>query len=137
MSKIYDYLVEIKDKLETIRNVKTTKIGLEKGIGSKDCPFIRIVPENNSESNTRNKNPSCNSSAIDDLSIKIIFGFDIKTKELEALYDEYYTLEEEIRSKLNTKFTTGHVKFLHTITDEDELPNLKSAISRFEIVGIK
>ena len=54
-----------------------------------------------------------------------------------ALTYEYYDLEEEIRATLISKYTTGHVEFNHTVTDEDKLPTLKSAISRFTMKGIK
>jgi len=52
MSKIFNFLTEMKSKLEAVDGIETLKIGLEKGIGSKDTPFIRIVPESNTKSKT-------------------------------------------------------------------------------------
>lgn len=140
MSKIGSLLIEIKTKLTAIPSVESLKIGMEKGIGSKDCPFIRIVPEYNSKSK-EGRQSKCNadgSGGQDELTFQVIFGFDLKNQELEALYQEYYDLEEEIRSILLTKYTeNGHAQFIHTATDEDRISNIKSAVSRFKIAGIR
>lgn len=136
MAKIYDYLLEIRARLSTIESAKSVKIGLEKGIGSKDSPFIRIVPEINQASGKAIT--SCSTVVNDNMVIQVIYGIDIKGTDLEATYLSFYDLEEQIRTKLTTgKYSVGHVKFIHTVTDEDRLQNIKSAISRFEIVGIR
>jgi hypothetical protein len=135
MATINDYLVEVKNKLSIIGGVKTLKIGMEKGIGAKDCPFIRIVPEMNIPSETR----QCLEGGMEDLTFEIIFGFDIKNNDLEAdLYPAYYQLEKDIKTALvQGRYSFGSCNFLHTVTDEDKLMNIKTAISRFELVGIK
>lgn len=136
MSKIYDLMIEVKTKLATIPNIKTLEIGLEKGIGSKDCPFIRIIPEMNTP--TQNATGTCGQQSRDELTFQIVFGFDLKNQELPQLYSEYYDLEEQIRAKILTPYTkAGVAQFVHTVTDEDKLPTLKSAISRFKIKGIR
>ena len=140
MSKIYSFLEEMKEKLSQIEGVKTLKIGMERGIGSKDACFIRLVPEINSKVK-EGAGAQCNqdgSGGYDEMVVQVIYGFDLKNQELEKLYDQFYDLEEEIRSVLLTKYkTAGYLRFIHTVTDEDRLANLKSAISRFKIVGIR
>ncbi len=140
MSKIGGFLIEMKQKLTAIPNIKSLKIGMERGIGSKDSTFIRIVPELN-EMEKAGRQSRCNvdgSGAMDSLVVQIIYGFDLKNQELETLYTSFYDLEEEIRSVLLTKYTSaGHVSFIHTATDEDKLQNIKSAISRFKVSGIR
>lgn len=136
MSKIGTLLLEIKTKLQTIPNISSVKIGMEKGIGSKDSPFIRIIPETNTEEKLGR---SCDrSGGMDALNFDVVFGFDLKNQELEALYQEFYDLEETIRSTILSSYTSkGHAVFEYTMTDEDKLMNIKSAISRFKIKGIR
>ncbi len=129
---INDTLIEIKNKLSVITSVKTLHIGLERGIGSRDTPFIRIVPT----LNTLSDQDYCINTGGDDLSVDIVFGFDRKNKDIELLYSDYYALEEEIRDVLLTPYTNGRCLFEYTVTDEDELENIKSAISKFRVVGI-
>lgn len=136
MSKIYATLTEIKQKLSTIPNITSLKIGIEKGIGAKDTPFIRVVPEINSKSN-KTAGKSCATQSMDELVIQVVYGIDLKSRDLEAIYSDFYDLEEEIRNALLTKYTVGHVEFIHTVTDEDRLSTLKSAISRFRVVGVR
>lgn len=140
MSKIGDILIEVKQKLSSIPNIKSLKIGMERGIGSKDSTFIRIVPELN-EKEKEGRQSRCNpdgSGGMDSLTIQIIYGFDLKNQELEDLYSAFYDLEEQIRSAILTKYTSaGHATFIHTATDEDKLQNIKSAISRFKVSGIR
>ncbi len=132
---INDVLVEIKSKLASIPNVKTLSIGMEQGINAKDCPFVRIVPE----MNTMSEQDYCINSGggFDDLTFEIIFGFNRKNRDIELLYEDYYTMEENIRTALLVSFTNGNCQFLHTVTDEDKLDNLKSALMRFTITGIE
>lgn len=134
MSKIYDFLTEMKTKLATIPDVKTIKIGMEKGIGSKDCVFIRIVPEINE---IGKRSGGCSTGGMDEMTVQVIYGYDLKNHELEKLYSQFYELEELIRSTLTTRYTKGSVQFLHTVTDEDRLTTIKSAISRFKVIGIR
>ncbi len=131
---INEMLMEIKNRLVFITYVDTLKIGMEKGIGAKDCPFIRIVPEMNMPS----ENNQCLEGGAEDLVFEIIFGYDIKNADLESLYAEYYRLESDIKSLLVAPgYRSGTCSFLHTVTDEDKLMNIKTAISRYELVGIR
>lgn len=141
MSKIGVFLEEVKEKLSEIDDIASLKIGMEMGIGSRDSPFIRIVPESSSKMNGKGSAYTCDadgSGGMQEMTIKIIFGFDLKGENLEKLYDVFYNLEEEIQSKLLTRYTArGSMQWIQTITDEDELVNIKSAIARFKIVGIR
>ena len=135
MSKIFDFMAEMETKLKRISGVKTLAIGMEKGIGSKDTPFIRIIPESNSK---QKQGGGCQTGGYDQMTVQIIFGFDIKNKDLPKLYESFYDMEEQIRETLVSKYTSkGTVTFMHTVTDEDKLTTIKSAISRFEISGIR
>ncbi len=135
MANIYNTLAEIKERLKYINNMETLKIGMEKGIGSKDSPFIRIVPE----INTVSQNNACLEGGGDDLQVDVIYGFDTKNKDLEELYEQFYIMEEDIRLALNAKgfVTSGICYFVSTLTDQDKLINIKSAIIRFEVLGIR
>ena len=143
---VYDLLAEMKAKVSVIPNIKTLKIGMEKGIGSKDTTFIRIVPNINEKGYTKtNTNRGCAASGgisgngmTDDLTVDVIYGFNLKgITDLEALYKEFYDLERDIRSALNSKYSAGRCEFVRTVTDQDQLQNIKSAISTFKIVGIR
>ena len=120
----YDILLDIKQRLIDLNIFKSVKIGLEKGIGSKDAPFARIVPENNRKEN-----------GYETFIFQIVYGFDVKNKDLELLYQKYYETEENIKKALEYK--VNQCFFVETITDEDKLMNLKSAIMRFEIRNIR
>lgn len=119
---MYEYLVDIKNNLIELNIFKSVKIGLEKGIGSKDAPFARIVPEFNRKEGL-----------YETLAFQVVYGFDVKNKDLELLYEKYYETEEAIKKALEYK---NNCFFIETITDEDKLMNLKSAIMRFEIRNI-
>jgi hypothetical protein len=120
----YDILLAIKQKLVDLDIFKSIKIGLEKGIGAKDSPFARIVPERNEREG-----------GYENFTFQVVYGFDIKNKDLEKLYDKYYEFEEKIKEAL--MYQIPQCFFLETITDEDMLQNLKSAIMRFEIRAIR
>lgn len=117
-----DVLIDIKNVLSAIPDIKSLKIGLETGIGSKDCPFIRIVPSNDIKEGAHRN-----------MEIGIIYGLDVKNRDLENMYEKLYALQEEIINTLQYNTTIGDCFYLSTITDEDRLTNLKSSISRFQI----
>jgi len=122
----YDVLVDIKTKLSLIPDIKSLKIGLETGIGAKDCPFIRVIAENNTQEFDK-----------DILGFSIVFGFDIKNKDLEIMYEKMYSLEQEIRKILEYNLINGDCFFSVTMTDEDKLNNLKTAMCRFRVENIR
>lgn len=122
----FDILVNIKDKLSSIPDISSLKIGLEMGIGSRDCPFIRIISEKNTQD-----------IKLDTIYFSVVYGFDIKNKDLELMYKKMYELEQTIRNTLEFKTDIGDCFFISTQTDEDRLNNIKTAISRFKIDGIR
>jgi len=122
----FDVLTNIKEKLSSIENIKSLKIGLENGIGSKDCPFIRIISESNTQDLGR-----------DTLMFSVVYGFDVKNRDLESMYEKMYDLERTIRETLEYNTDIGDCFFISTQTDEDRLNNLKSAVSRFKIENIR
>jgi len=125
--EIYDVLLDIKSKLETIPDAKSVKIGLEVGIGSKDCPFIRIVSGMDTAKGTTFK----------DLSFSVVYGFDIKNKDLELMYKKMYEMEKSIIDAIQYKVNYGTCFFESNTPDGDKLTNLKSAIANFNITDIQ
>lgn len=121
---IYPILEEIKSKLSTISDAKSIKIGLEKGIGSKDTPFIRVVPTRFRRDND-----------VSTLEYQVVFGVDIKNREYEDVYRAYFDLEEKIRRALDLLDSTNSI-WVETITDEDRVPNLKTGIAVFIATGM-
>ena len=119
-----DVLVDVKNKLATIPDIKSLKIGLEIGIGAKDCPFIRIIPSSDTQDG-----------GYRTIEINVVYGFDIKNKDLELMYEKLYTLQESIIKTLQYSQIVGDgvCFYLSTVTDEDRLSNLKSSISKFKI----
>jgi len=122
----YDVLVDIKDKLSAITDIKSLKIGLESGIGSKDCPFIRVIANSNTQE-----------FRVDTLNVSIVYGFDVKNKDLESMYEKMYLLEKTIRETLEYNLTLGDCFYVSTVTDEDKLSNLKTAMSTFRVDDIR
>ena len=118
MNFVYDYLISLRDELKTIQNIKSCKIGLEKGIGSKDAPFIRIIPS-----------ALTNEGLVRKLSFTIAYGFDVKNKEYEQLHELYFSVFEDIE-KIATKHRANLVRM---ITDEDTIQTLKTAAIEFEV----
>jgi len=126
----WEILQEIKAALEGLPGVKTLGIGLEKGIGAKDCPFVRIVA-------VSNENEGFGQESFD---FSVFFGFDVKNADLETLYEKLYELEDEIKTRLVYKIgldRCGVCKFVRTDTDADALANLKAAVSHFRVEGLK
>ena len=114
MSAVYDYLVECRTELETIPELESVKIGLERGVGSKDTPFARIV--------VMYLTPEGMNGSM--LYYQVVFGFDSKNRDYEELHDKYFTMEEDIKRVL-TKLGANWVE---TVTDEDSVVNLKTAV---------
>jgi len=125
MANLNDTLIDIKEKLQTIADIKTVGIGLEKGLGSKDCPFIRVVSNGDAKDGGYRK-----------LDINIVFGFDIKNRDIELMYKSMYELEEKIIETLQYNLSNGDCFYNSTQTDGDMLQNIKSSISNFTINNI-
>ena len=117
MSAVYDYLEECKNALETIPELESVKIGLERGVGSKDAPFARIV--------VMYLTPEGMTGAM--LYYQIVFGFDSKNRDYEELHDKYFAMEESIKQALESRGAA----WVETVTDEDSVVNLKTAVVQF------
>ncbi len=121
MSAVFDYLVACKDALLTINELDTVAIGLERGVGAKDAPFARIVPISHQPDGTGSS-----------LKFQVVYGFDTKNRDYERLHEQYFSMEQSIITAI-TK--TGAI-WQHTYTDEDSVPNLKTAVILFENEGV-
>jgi len=104
--------------VEALYNTSFTSIslGLEKGIGAKDAPFVRVLPIKSRQ----------NGNNID-LTFQVIYGYDKKNKELEDMYIEFFDGEEQIKKALK-----NIAIWQETETDKDEVPNLKVAVMTFK-----
>ena len=60
-------------------------------------------------------------------------AFDLKNN-IEKLYEDFYKLEDEIKTALDT--TYYKIYHIDTIMDEDKLSALKAGILRFKITDI-
>ena len=120
---MYNILLDIKKALTDIQTIKSSKIGFEKGADiSSNCPLVRIIPEG-----------SISKGISEDLIFQVVVAFDLKNN-IEKLYEDFYKLEDEIKTALDTT----HYKIYHidTIMDEDKLSALKAGILRFKITDI-
>jgi hypothetical protein len=120
---MYNILLDIKKALTDIQTIKSLKIGFEKGADiSSNCPLVRIIPEG-----------SISKGISEDLIFQVVVAFDLKNN-IEKLYEDFYKLEDEIKTALDTT----HYKIYHidTIMDEDKLSALKAGILRFKITDI-
>lgn len=122
---LYEVLLEVKEKLSAIVDVQSLKIGLETGIGSRDCPFVRIIAGDDT-----------NKESFRDIDINIVYGVDVKNRDLEQMYDKLYALQEDIIKSLEYNLSSGVCRYISTTVDEDRLANLKSSISHFKIENV-
>ncbi len=122
MINYYALLTQIRNKIAEIDTFKSVKLGLEKGLNAKDCPFARVVPKRNYREGI-----------YETLEFEVVIGFDIKNKDLESVYEAYYNAEAQIKEKMRE---INQCFFVETITDEDTLNYLKSAILIFELRNI-
>ncbi len=120
---MWELLEEIKAKLQTIPEFDTVAIGTEKGIGSKDCPAVRVVLDYRERDTTRNY--------FDHGNIQIIILLDLKN-DLEALYEQSITLEEKVRSLLNRTLV-----FTRTEYDGDSVSAMKVTILNFGFKSVQ
>jgi len=118
MSAAYDYLVTLRDALSVIDGVKSCKIGIERGIGSKDAPFVRVVPVSVS--------PDGNSSKM---RVQVVFGFDSKNRDYEELHRQYFDMADSIIDIAHENYA----EWQQTVTDEDTVQNLKTAVIEFMV----
>ena len=116
MSATYDYLQKCKSALIATNVFTSVAVGLERGIGAKDAPFARIVPISHKPSGVGTA-----------LRFQVVFGFDTKNKDYEILHSQYFDTEESIVKAIQR---TG-AKWENTVTDEDAVLNLKTAVIIF------
>ena len=121
MSRVYDYLQQCKAKLQTIPTFQSVAIGLERGIGSKDAPFARIVPISHEPDGVGAT-----------LRFQVVYGFDTKNRDYEQLHEQYFATEEAIIEAMRR---TGAL-WERTVTDEDAVQNLKTAVILFVASGV-
>jgi len=93
---LYNVLVEIKERLATIQDVKDVGIGLPKSLNAKDCPFIRVVPTSDTQKQS-----------LRTIEIHVIYGFDIKNKNIELMYEKMYEMQEVIIKTLQYQLKNG------------------------------
>ena len=122
---IYEALQEAKTLLGAVEGVASLKIGLERGLGAKDAPFIRLLPEKFSADGHRAT-----------LTLQVVFGFDVKNRDHEELYRKYFETEAAIRDALEGKMRSGNCLWIETVTDEDQVPNLKAGVALFTVSAI-
>jgi len=122
---VYQILEEIKTQLTGVDGAKSIRIGLERGIGAKDAPFIRIVPTRFKADND-----------VTDIEFQVVFGFDIKNRDHEELYRAYFEMEQKIREVLSYRLPSANCIWIETVTDEDKVPNLKTGILLFVARGV-
>lgn len=120
-----EVLFNVKEKLSSIPDIKSLKIGLETGLGSKDCPFIRVIAGNDVKNG-----------GYRNINVNIVYGFDVKNRDLELMYEKLYLLQEQIIDTLQYNTDIGDCFYISTTVDEDRLSNLKSSISHFNIENI-
>jgi len=123
---LYDVLVEVKERLATINDVKSVGIGLPKNLSVKNCPFIRVVPTSDTQKHS-----------LRTIEVHIIYGFDIKNKDIELMYEKMYEMQEVIINTLQYKLKSGDCFFHSNISDEDRMDNIKTAMSKFSIENIQ
>jgi len=109
----FDAAAALRDTLllngcESVTNVS---VGMERGIGAKDCPFIRIDPV----STVRDTNIN-----LVTFNLMIYAGINKKNKETESLLERLYQIEECIKDSLDGQYT-----FMGSEIDNDSLPNLR------------
>ena len=122
MSAVYDYLTECKAQLQSVAGLDTVAIGLERGIGAKDTPFARLVPVMHAPEKMTTL-----------LRFQVVYGFDIKNRDYEQLHRHYFEMERDLIDAIGR---TG-ASWERTVTDEDTVPNLKTAIIFFTKKGIQ
>lgn len=114
MSPTYTTLMAIKTAIDNTTSFKSTKIGIERGIGSKDSPFARVMPIHTDADGKQ---------AI--LHFSIAIGIDIK--DLAEAYESFLDLEKEVREAVEANW-------LRTDFDEDQVTNLKVGVLHFSKV---
>ena len=118
MSAEYDYLSSLRDSLSAVVGVKSVAIGLERGIGAKDSPFIRIVPERISASGMSGR------TAL----FQVVFGVDAKNRDYDHMHERYFSMADEIIGICISHGAT----WVETVTDQDTVQNLKAGAIIFK-----
>lgn len=118
---MYTELETLRDALGGIECVKSSKIGIENGIGAGDYPLVRVVPVRATPGKPYNMRT---------IELGVYFGWDTTDAEgLELVYENLLALEEEVIQII--KSSGG--RYIDTVTDEDRLPTYKVMVIRCEI----
>ena len=118
---LQDLKTILKEILED--DVNTIKIGLEKGIASKSCPMVRVVPS-----------VLKNDSVYKTLEFTIFLGVSKSKNDLE---NDYINLSSILGKLTDTLVVTelhhGLLKIEDIIFDEDKLDNIKLVAVRMTL----
>ena len=113
---MFDYYQSCVEALKEL-SFLSVELGLERGIGAKDAPFIRVLPIKSKENGNNT-----------DLIFQVIYGYDRKNKEIVSMYRDFFDGEEQIKKALKRI----PAFWVETETDKDEVPNLKVAVMTFK-----
>ena len=126
MVNIYNLAALILNDLNNLPNVKSLKLGLEKGIGAKDTPLIRVVP--------------IQASIAEHDRVNVTFDVFIVTdtkNDFDTQYQKHFMLEQLIKERLHLQeYSGGICHYISTLTDADTIQNLKATSLTFEIRGL-
>lgn len=114
-------LTALRDSLQAVPGVVSSKIGLETNISPSDYPLIRLVPTRITPGKQYGNRTA---------ETLIYFGSSLTNSEgLEAVYTELFNIEASILWVLQE----AGVKYVETITDEDRLDAYKLMTVRCEV----
>jgi len=128
MFNIYDLSGEVLNNLATLPDskVKSLGLGLEKGIGAKDCPFIRVVP--------------IEATRVEYDRLDVAFDIYIGTNDkndFDNLYQNHFELEQLIKERLDlVEIEGGVLRYQTTLTDSDVIPHLKVSVLNFVLTRL-
>jgi len=126
MVNLYDVSALILNDLNNINGIKTYGLGLERGIGAKDAPFIRVVPV--SARNGENDRVT--------LTIDVFIGSNTKN-DFDKEYQDHFLYETIIKERLHlAQYSGGVCHYVSTVTDSDTIMNLKATVITFEVRGL-
>lgn len=128
MSRAYDTLAALRDKLATVPGVATCKIGLEANMTPADYPMVRIVPGRLANGQTLGRRQH---------DVLIYFGRPIHefTSGLEGLYAEMLDLEEALIAAMRSLQPGVTAHYRDTIADEDRIDAYKLMAIRATVTG--
>lgn len=126
---MFEYLEDMRSKLELIDGVKTCRIGIEAALSPVDYPIVRIVP-------TRLIDVSVTEQKLE---VVVYYGRPIheSTEGVSGVLMQLFEMEDQIKAALKTG--AGYkAKHIDTVTDDQDVEeHFKLFASRFEVMAIK